>query len=204
MADLPNPIEREVYLSKICRELEVDKAAIAGQIEREQKKRSYRNRKREERELIAPPAKGRTEADRADELLQRQLPREMKAAERLLRYLLRHPDRAEWLRDRLPENYLPGENDRALYRILLQRGLSGQELTLAALGETLPPQAVDRVTRWMLPGAPAVTDEEAEDCLNCLQSHAAQMSREELGQLSGEALRQYIENLNRAKNRRGE
>ena len=56
----------------------------------------------------------------------------------------------------------------------------------------------------MLPGAPAVTDEEAEDCLNCLQSHAAQMSREELGQLSGEALRQYIENLNRAKNRRGE
>lgn len=204
MADLPSPIEREVYLSKICRELEVDKAAIAGQIEREQKKRSYRNRKREERELIAPPAKGRTEADRADELLQRQLPREMKAAERLLRYLLRHPDRAEWLRDRLPENYLPGENDRALYRILLQRGLSGQELTLAALGETLPPQAVDRVTRWMLPGAPAVTDEEAEDCLNCLQSHAAQMSREELGQLSGEALRQYIENLNRAKNRRGE
>ena len=128
----------------------------------------------------------------------------MKAAERLLRYLLRPPDRAEWLRDRLPESYLPGENDRALYRILLQRGLSGQELTLAALGETLPPQAGDRVTRWMLPGVPAVTDEEAEDCLNCLQSHAAQMSRDELGQLSGEALRQYIENLNRAKNRRGE
>lgn len=54
MAGLPNPIEREVYLSKICRELEVDKAAVAGQIEREQKKRSYRDRKKEERELISP------------------------------------------------------------------------------------------------------------------------------------------------------
>ena len=78
MAGLPNPIEREVYLSKICRELEVDKAAVAGQIEREQKKRSYRDRKKEERELISPPMKNTM--NREDELLWRQHPREMKAA----------------------------------------------------------------------------------------------------------------------------
>lgn len=51
----------------------------------------------------------------------------MKAAERLLRYLLRNPDRAEALRDRLPEGYFLSENDRTMYRVLLQRGLSGQE-----------------------------------------------------------------------------
>ena len=202
MAGLPNPIEREVYLSKICRELEVDKAAVAGQIEREQKKRSYRDRKKEERELISPPVKNT--ADREDELLWRQHPREMKAAERLLRYLLRHPDQAESLRDKLPENYLLSEGDRTLYRALLQRGLAGQELNITALGETLPPQAVDRVAKWQLPGEPAVSDREAEDCLRCLQSYAAQMSCEELGQLSGEALKQYIAALNREKNRRGE
>lgn len=202
MAGLPNPIEREVYLSKICRELEVDKAAVAGQIEREQKKRSYRDRKKEERELISPPMKNTM--NREDELLWRQHPREMKAAERLLRYLLRHPDQAESLRDRLPENYLLSEGDRTLYRALLQRGLAGRELTIAALGETLPPQAVDRVAKWQLPGEPPVSEQEAEDCLRCLQSHAAQISREELGQLSGEALKQYIAALNREKNRRGE
>ena len=202
MAGLPNPIEREVYLSKICRELEVDKAAVAGQIEREQKKRSYRDRKKEERELISPPMKNTM--NREDELLWRQHPREMKAAERLLRYLLRHPDQAESLRDRLPENYLLSEGDRTLYRALLQRGLAGRELTITALGETLPPQVVDRVAKWQLPGEPAVSDREAEDCLRCLQSYAAQMSREELGQLSGEALKQYIAALNREKNRRGE
>ena len=49
-----------------------------------------------------------------------------------------------------------------------------------------------------------VTDEEAEDCLKCLRDYAARMSRDELGQLSGEALRQYIENLNREKSRRKE
>ena len=202
MAGLPNPIEREVYLSKICRELEVDKAAVAGQIEREQKKRSYRDRKKEERELISPPMKNTM--NREDELLWRQHPREMKAAERLLRYLLRHPDQAESLRDRLPENYLLSEGDRTLYRALLQRGLAGRELTIAALGETLPPQAVDRVAKWQLPGELPVSEQEAEDCLRCLQSHAAQISREELGQLSGEALKQYIAALNREKNRRGE
>lgn len=202
MAGLPNPIEREVYLSKICRELEVDKAAVAGQIEREQKKRSYRDRKREERELISPPMKNTM--NREDELLWRQHPREMKAAERLLRYLLRHPDQAESLRDRLPENYLLSEGDRTLYRALLQRGLAGRELTITALGETLPPQVVDRVAKWQLPGEPPVSEQEAEDCLRCLQSHAAQISREELGQLSGEALKQYIAALNREKNRRGE
>ena len=202
MAGLPNPIEREVYLSKICRELEVDKAAVAGQIEREQKKRSYRDRKKEERELISPPMKNTM--NREDELLWRQHPREMKAAERLLRYLLRHPDQAESLRDRLPENYLLSESDRTLYRALLQRGLAGRELTITALGETLPPQVVDRVAKWQLPGEPPVSEQEAEDCLRCLQSHAAQISREELGQLSGEALKQYIAALNREKNRRGE
>ena len=202
MAGLPSPIEREVYLSKICRELEVDKAAVAGQIEREQKKRSYRDRKKEERELISPPVKNA--ADREDELLWRQHPREMKAAERLLRYLLRNPDQAESLRDKLPENYLLSEGDRTLYRALLQRGLAGQELSITALGEALPPQTVDRVAKWQLPGEPAVSDREAEDCLRCLQSYAAQMSREELGQLSGEALKQYIAALNREKNRRGE
>ena len=202
MAGLPNPIEREVYLSKICRELEVDKAAVAGQIEREQKKRSYRDRKKEERELISPPMKNTM--SREDELLWRQHPREMKAAERLLRYLLRHPDQAESLRDRLPENYLLSEGDRTLYRALLQRGLAGRELTITALGETLPPQVVDRVAKWQLPGEPPVSEQEAEDCLRCLQSHAAQISREELGQLSGEALKQYIAALNREKNRRGE
>lgn len=202
MAGLPNPIEREVYLSKICRELEVDKAAVAGQIEREQKKRSYRDRKKEERELISPPMKNTM--NREDELLWRQHPREMKAAERLLRYLLRHPDQAESLRDRLPENYLLSEGDRTLYRALLQRGLAGRELTITALGETLPPQVVDRVAKWQLPGEPPVSEQEAKDCLRCLQSHAAQISREELGQLSGEALKQYIAALNREKNRRGE
>lgn len=202
MAGLPNPIEREVYLSKICRELEVDKAAVAGQIEREQKKRSYRDRKKEERELISPPMKNTM--NREDELLWRQHPREMKAAERLLRYLLRHPDQAESLRDRLPENYLLSEGDRTLYRALLQRGLAGRELTITALGEMLPPQAVDRVAKWQLPGEPPVSEQEAEDCLRCLQRYAAQISREELGQLSGEALKQYIAALNREKNRRGE
>lgn len=202
MAGLPNPIEREVYLSKICRELEVDKAAVAGQIEREQKKRSYRDRKKEERELISPPMKNTM--NREDELLWWQHPREMKAAERLLRYLLRHPDQAESLRDRLPENYLLSEGDRTLYRALLQRGLAGRELTITALGETLPPQVVDRVAKWQLPGEPPVSEQEAEDCLRCLQRYAAQISREELGQLSGEALKQYIAALNREKNRRGE
>ena len=175
-------------MSKVCRELEVDKAAVAGQIAREQKRRDYRDRKKEERDLIAPPIREDSGKDREDELLLRQHPREMKAAERLLRYLLRNPDRAEALRD----------------RVLLQRGLSGQELDISALGENLSPQAVDRLAKWQLPGAPPVTDEEAEDCLKCLRDYAARMSRDELGQLSGEALRQYIENLNREKSRRKE
>ena len=68
----------------------------------------------------------------------------------------------------------------------------------------LAPLKLDRLAKWQLPGAPPVTDEEAEDCLKCLRDYAARMSRDELGQLSGEALRQYIENLNREKNRRKE
>ena len=203
MAGLPNPIEREVYLSKVCRELEVDKTAVAGQITREQYRRGAKERKKAERELIAPPPR-QGGLNREDELLLRQHPREMKAEERLLRYLLRHPDRAESLRERLPEERMLSESDREIYRVLLERCRAGQSLELTALGEQLPPQAVDRMTGWLLPGAAAVTAEEAEDCLRCLNDYAARMSREQLGQLSGEELRQYIEALNRQKNKQGD
>jgi len=64
-----------------------------------------------------------------------------------------------------------------------------------------PLEALGEVTYYDRIG---LTDEEAEDCLKCLRDYAARMSRDELGQLSGEALRQYIENLNREKNRRKE
>ena len=203
MAGLPNPIEREVYLSKVCRELEVDKTAVAGQITREQYRRGAKERKKAERELIAPPPR-QGGLNREDELLLRQHPREMKAEERLLRYLLRHPDRAESLRERLPEERMLSESDREICRVLLERCRTGQSLELTALGEQLPPQAVDRMTGWLLPGAAAVTAEEAEDCLRCLNDYAARMSREQLGQLSGEELRRYIEALNRQKNKQGD
>ena len=192
MAGLPNPIEREVYLSKVCRELEVDKTAVAGQITREQYRRGAKERKKAERELIAPPPR-QGGLNREDELLLRQHPREMKAEERLLRYLLRHPDRAESLRERLPEERMLSESDREIYRVLLERCRTGQSLELTALGEQLPPQAVDRMTGWLLPG-----------CLRCLNDYAARMSREQLGQLSGEELRRYIEALNRQKNKQGD
>ncbi len=198
-----SPIEREVYLSRICRDLGVDKAAVQAQVEREYRRRRGADRKREERELTAGKPKLRA-ADREEELLFRQEPRKARAEERILFYLTRHPDSWQMLQKMLPEEALLTETGRSLYRALIGRFAEGRPIELATLSAELSETAVSRLTGWLVTEGVNVTREEAEDCVRCLNEAAGQKTKEEIGSSSEEDLLRYIEAIREAKDKKGE
>lgn len=203
LAGIPSPIEREVYLSKICRELEVDKAAVQAQVEKEFRRRTGAQRKKEERELtsFSPQLKA---ANREEELLLRQHPQQARAEERILQYLLRHPDCWQSLREKLPEEKLLTDTGRELYRTLTGRYEAGRPIELSSLSSELSETAVGRLTGWMVAEGATVSQEEAGDCIRCLLNYGSEKSREEIRTLPEEELRQYIEAIREKKQKQGQ
>ena len=199
LAGVPSPIEREVYLTKLCRELEVDKSAVQAQVEKIYRQRKGAEQRREERALTSftegPKAETAEEA-----LYRRQHPREARAEELLLQYLLKHPDSWKALSDRLPPDKMQIESNRLLYSALLERYASGRPIELSSLSGELSPGAVSRLTGWLVAGGCVpVTREAALDCVNCLLEQDGRKSREEIGSLPSEDLREYIETIRNKK-----
>lgn len=195
MAQLTSPIERDVYLSKICRELEVEKSAVSAQITREQKRREATRRKKEERELLTAAAAAPKGLSREEELLLRQHPREVKAEERLLQYLLRHPDRWQSIGEQLPAERFLTEQNRSIYKALMACYAENRPPELSALGEMLTEAAVSRVTGWQLGGEVPVNEAEAEDCIRCLLAFGTAKNPGQLGSASDDELRKYMQDL---------
>ena len=202
MAGVPSPIEREVYLSKLCRELEVDKAAVQAQVEKEYRRRVSAQRKRSERELTAFAPTEKTETPE-EALYRRQHPQQARAEELLLQYLIRHPDSWKSLSDRLPEEMFRLEANRQIYHALLSCYSNGRSVELGSLSGELSPTAVGRLTGWLVAECIPVTQEEAQDCLRCLLNESSRKSREEIGNLPEDDLRKYIETIRETKQQQG-
>ena len=198
LAGMTSPIEREVYLAKICRELEVDKAAVTAQVEREIKRRAGLRRKKEAQELLSGTA-SRQGIPREEELVRRKNPKQVLAEEQILQYLLRNPDRWQAVSEKLPPEQFVTESNRSIYTVLLRRCAQGQPIDLGALSGEVDETAAGRLAGWIVKSPVPITAEVAEDCIRCLLEHGKSKSKEEIGALSDEEMRQMVAELRKNK-----
>lgn len=192
MADIPSTIQREVYLSKICRELEVDKQAVAAQLASALKRKQQTAKKRDAAQLrpftTAGPGGSRTELER------QKYPRQVLAGEGLLAYLMKHPENWSWLREQVADDDFLSPGDRELYRAILGKLSQGHEAQVTTLGAVLPEELISRlmeITTKEVYRDQSRTD--AEALVRVLREHRSQKTKEELSRLEGQALQQYIE-----------
>lgn len=202
LAGMSSPIEREVYLAKICRELEVDKAAVTAQVEREIKRRAGARRKKEAQELLSGTA-NRQGIPREEELLRRQHPKQVQAEEQILQYLLRNPDRWQAVSEKLPSELFVTESNRSIYTVLLRRCVQSQPIDLGTLSGELDEIASGRLAGWAAKNAAPVSAEVAEDCIRCLLELPKSKTKEEISALSNEEMRQMIAELRSKKQKQG-
>lgn len=192
MADIPSHIQREVYLSKICRELEVDKQAVTAQLASALKRKQQNARKRDAAQLrpftAAGPGGGRTEPER------QKYPRQVLAGEGLLAYLMKHSGNWEWIREQVADEDFVSPGDRELYQAVMDKLSKGHEATATTLGAVLSEGLMSRlmeITTKEVYRDQSRTD--AEALVRVLREHRSHKTQEELSQLEGQALQQYIE-----------
>ena len=193
LAGVASPIQREVYLGKICRELEVDKQAVALQLETALRRRKSGREKREAREL-RPFTAGQPSAK--TDLERQRNPRCVLAEERLIAWMVRDPGAWDWLRERLTPEELVSERDREIYRAAAGLLESGRPADMMSLSGLLSEDNMARLSEILAsPGSGNISAGEAEDYISALKSYHNRKTNEEVGSLEAEELKRYIASI---------
>ena len=193
LAGLSSPIQREVYLSKVCRELEVDKQAVAHQLEGAIRRRKAGQEKRDARELR--PFTARQASARTD-LEKQKYPRFVLAEERLIAYLIRSPSAWDWVSQEIaPEEFI-SPRDREIYEAVAGRLSQGLTADMMSLSGELTEENLARLSEILAsPGCGNISAKEAEDYIGTLKSFYTQKTSEEVGNMEAEDFGRYIASI---------
>lgn len=121
IATIGGEVERDVYSSMICKEFDVDKQAFKRQVSSDIRRRNRENGKKQMRKISAELA-GR--GDRFNTEHQKK-PRSSSAEEALIAYLIKHPDSAEYISQRLSPDDFQNSLMRRYYEYFSERIKNG-------------------------------------------------------------------------------
>ena len=198
LSDIPSPIQREVYLGRVCRELEVDKQAVTLQLEAALRRKKKGQEKREARQLLRPFTSGQASA-RTDMEKQKH-PKFVLAEERLIAYLIRNPDGWDWVRrEVVPEEFI-SPTDRAIYEAIAGRLSDGLSADMMSLSPVLEEETMARLSEILAsPGGENISVRDAEDYIRTLKSFYTQKTSEEVGNMGDDDYRDYIASIAKGK-----
>ncbi|MEG2074334.1 MAG: hypothetical protein RRY54_06185, partial [Angelakisella sp.] len=197
MANTQSPIQRDVYISKICREMEVDRQSVTTQLDSVLKRKKSAQSKKEAK-ILRPYTEG-SPLSRGD--FQRQkFPKEAIAAERLIAYLIKNPDRLGWVQQSITEEMIVSPIDLDIYRAVCDRITTGLVPDMMSLCAVLTQDRADRLSEIIsVDGGQNIGDAAAEDYIKALKSHTEAKKPEEFGKLGDEELERYITSLSQSK-----
>lgn len=197
MAGLHNPIERDVYISRICTEVGVEKEAMNLQVEALTRQRNRAKEKKEAADLriYAPP-------ERKIDPERQKYQRYAVAEEKLIVLLMRHPDCFDKVARRLTPQDMVTETNRRIYSAIYNKRLNGLEADMISLSSVLDEGDLSKLS-WLLASESSgtVLPEAAEDLINAILKFHTTTAPGLVAGLEGEELRKYISNLAAEKKR---
>lgn len=200
IAGLPNPVERDIYISRWAGELGVSAEAFRQQVQSQwRKKRTAEQKKQQTADLR--PAPQEVEINRKDP----QRARNMSAAlaeDKLIAALLKNNDFYGFIRERIgPEDFVTDSN-RTIFAELCRRLEENRPVSLTAFSEVLDEALMTRLS-WLIADNDSLRfdREQVEDYIRRIQSSRMKKSSEEVSQMSPDKLDDYIKKI--AENKRG-
>ena len=131
LATLDNAIEQDVYISKLCKELEVSPDAVKQQIKKYGRKRYYEKRNENFRNM-RQDLSGRNDKVNTERYKK---PRVATAEEGIIAYLLKNPDRLAMIENELSAEKFQTEFNRKLFEYFSQRIKNGQDALSSVSGD---------------------------------------------------------------------
>lgn len=191
LAGIDNAIEKDLYVSRVCTELGVDKAAVLQQII---KQRRYRKKAQENEQFDTamktvmgeerlsspnPEARGNVRAVKAEEII--------------LASLLRHPDYLKRLSGILTADVFITEYGRRFFEDISYRILSGKSIDLFSFSEDAQSEEMAYLA-YLLAKADEISNsvEECKQCINTLLEEKTKKNLPDVGKLSNDDYRELF------------
>jgi len=193
MADIHNPLEREVYLNKIAGELNVSPLAISSQINSIQKGRRNAQAKKEKNDTsiyIGDIASGRKDMDRKRNL------KYAVAEEHIIEILMKNQDYVPYFMKKCDPSEFVTEVNREIVTLICQRIADHRSVEPMALSESLSAEAMDRLSGILASQTMQRAERsQLDEYIAILKEHRSQRSAQDIAQMDSEEYLRYVESL---------
>lgn len=195
VATIESPIERDVFASKLCAELEIDKNAFLEQISKVKRRGRRENIKKETRQIQA-------ELNGQNDKINREYykkPRSSSAEEALLVYLINNPDYANSISERVTPDKFSNSLIKRYYEYVLSKIKSGYE-PLTSVSSDFNSDEVSYLYKLISTTIPAASTREAvEEYINVINEESNKLTSDKLADMSADDINDYIMKLKQNK-----
>ncbi len=188
VATIESPIERDVFASKLCAELEIDKNAFLEQISKVKRRDRRENIKKETRQIQAE-LNGQSDKINREHYKK---PRSSSAEEALLVYLINNPDYANSISERVTPDKFSNSLIKRYYEYVLSKIKSGYE-PLTSVSSDFNSNEVSYLYKLISTTIPAASTREAvEEYINVINEESNKLTSDKLADMSAEDINDYI------------
>lgn len=188
VATIESPIERDVFASKLCAELEIDKNAFLEQISKVKRRGRRENIKKETRQIQA-------ELNGQNDKINREhykKPRSSSAEEALLVYLINNPDYANSISERVTPDKFSNSLIKRYYEYVLSKIKSGYE-PLTSVSSDFNSDEVSYLYKLISTTIPTASTREAvEEYINVINEESNKLTSDKLADMSADDINDYI------------
>ncbi|WP_440449479.1 DNA primase [Ruminococcus intestinalis] len=188
VATIESPIERDVFASKLCAELEIDKNAFLEQISKVKRRDRRENIKKETRQIQAE-LNGQSDKINREHYKK---PRSSSAEEALLVYLINNPDYANSISERVTPDKFSNSLIKRYYEYVLGKIKSGYE-PLTSVSSDFNSDEVSYLYKLISTTIPAASTREAvEEYINVINEESNKLTSDKLADMSADDINDYI------------
>ena len=188
VATIESPIERDVFASKLCAELEIDKNAFLEQISKVKRRDRRENIKKETRQIQAE-LNGQSDKINREHYKK---PRSSSDEEALLVYLINNPDYANSISERVTPDKFSNSLIKRYYEYVLSKIKSGYE-PLTSVSSDFNSDEVSYLYKLISTTIPAASTREAvEEYINVINEESNKLTSDKLADMSADDINDYI------------
>lgn len=195
IATISSPIERDVYTSKICSEIGVDKNAFKQQIAN-RLRRSSREADKKHIRQIQTDLSGKNDKINIEHYKK---PRSSSAEEALLVYLINNPDSYRDISSQINSGEFQNSLIKRYYEYVADRIENGLE-PLTNISADFSSDEVSKLYQLMSQSIPgASTPEAMREYINVINEECSKLNSNDLSSLSDAELRVYLDKIRKSK-----
>lgn len=195
VAEISSPIERDVYASKICAELAIDKNSFMRQLDNISKRR-YREGAKKQARKIQTDLSGRNDKINSEHYKK---PRSSSAEEALVVYMINNPDSAEEIASHLKPEQFQNSLIRRYYEYFLGRIQSGYEPLTNIAADFTQDEASKLFQLLSQSVAAASTHSAMMEYIKVISEESRKPSSEDVASMSPQELSDYLEMIRKNK-----